>query len=82
MIIRQTRVNNDMTCLCDGTYLTEPGGHIDCHLSAKVDTIGGRVGLFSKIFSISWTMLVFSFGMSWKLKQIFGMKNTLENYHN
>lgn len=48
-------------------YLMEPGGHIDCHLSAKVDTMGGLVGLFSKIRSISVTMLVFSFGMSCKL---------------
>lgn len=42
----------------------EPGGHIDCHLSDMVDIIGGLVGLFSKIPSISAIMLVLSFGMS------------------
>lgn len=40
----------------------EPGGHIDCHLSARVDTIGGRVGLFSKMRSISAITLELSFG--------------------
>lgn len=42
----------------------EPGGHIDCHLSAKVDTMGGRVGLFSKMRSISAIIFVFNFGTS------------------
>lgn len=41
-----------------------PWGHIDCHLSARVDTIGGRDGLLSSILSISFIMLVLSFGMS------------------
>lgn len=48
------------------SYLIEPGGHIDCHLSAKVDTIGGLLGLFSKILSISATIFAFSFGTNCK----------------
>lgn len=40
----------------------EPGGQIDCHLSAKVDTIGGLVGLFSNILSISAIILLFNLG--------------------
>lgn len=45
-------------------YLMDPGGHIDCHLSANVDTMGGRVGLFSKMRSISAIMLVLSLGIN------------------
>lgn len=44
-----------------------PWGHIDCHLSASVDTIGGRQGLLSSILSISFIMFVLSFGMSWNV---------------
>lgn len=40
-------------------------GQIDCHLSAKVDTIGGRDGLLSSILSISLITVAFNFGMSW-----------------
>lgn len=53
-----------MTQSITETNLIEPGGHIDCHLSASVDTIGGLLGLFSKIRSISVTILVFNFGTS------------------
>jgi hypothetical protein len=41
-----------------------PGGHIDCHLSAIVDTIGGRIGLLSRILSSSFIVLVLSLGTS------------------
>jgi hypothetical protein len=41
-----------------------PGGHIDCHLSARVDTMGGRMGLLSRILSSSFIVLVLSFGTS------------------
>lgn len=44
-----------------------PWGHIDCHLSARVDIIGGRDGLLSRILSISLIMFAFNFGISWKL---------------
>lgn len=44
----------------------DPGGHIDCHLSARVDTIGGLEGLFSNIRSISAIVVVFNFGNNWK----------------
>ena len=55
-----------------------PGGHTDCHLSARVDTMGGRMGLLSKILSSSFIVLVFSLGTSCKMSS---MINCLQAFY-
>ena len=45
-----------------------PWGQSDCHLSWRVDTIGGRDGLFRRILSISVIVATVSLGISYRAK--------------